>query len=298
MRFGIVGNTSKPVIREVTASLFSYLGEKRLSFSVVEDLGRWYRRARVRPALPHSAVLSGAALARRSDMIIALGGDGTMLAAARMFGRMGVPILGINLGKLGFLAEVSVDEMRECIDDIVRKRFLIEERTALMGRAVGDDRTFFALNEVVVDRGSLSRVIDFETYVGGDFLVTYAADGIIVTTPTGSTAYSLAAGGPIVKPGSDVFVVNPISPHTLTARPVIVPDESVVRIVVREGSKRVHITADGQMEGFYRTPVEFRIRKAPYVVRLVKRRKRTYFDLLRTKLMWGRDVRIEADKNR
>ena len=232
-------------------------------------------------------------------MVISLGGDGTMLAAARIVGKHGTPILGVNLGKLGFLAEVSVDELQECLNDILKGNYFVEERMALEAKSSKDEKLYYALNEVVVDKGASSRVIDLETYVNNDYLVTYAADGIILNTPTGSTAYSLASGGPIVAPQAKVITINPIAPHTLTARPVIVPDDSVIRVVVSSSAKPVHITTDGQVEGFYDTPAEFTIRKAPYTVKLVKRKNRRFYDLLRTKLMWGRDVRLGShdDKN-
>jgi NAD+ kinase len=130
--------------------------------------------------------------------------------------------------------------------------------------------------------------------VNDQYLVTYAADGIIVATPTGSTGYSLASGGPIVVPGSGVITITPISPHTLTARAVLVPDSSVIHISVKSASKPVHLTADGQFEGFYDTPAEITVRRADHTVKLVKRLNRNYFDLLRAKLLWGRDLRIES----
>ncbi len=298
MTYGILGNTAKPGIVDVCRNLFAYLISRKIPFVVHESLGKWYARSKARPALRRSLMVRESDLPRRCDMLIALGGDGTMLAAARLIGEQEKPILGVNLGKLGFLAEVSVGELQKCLDDIARGKYSVEERMVLSMRSSGDARVYHALNEVVIDRGSSPRVIDLETYVDDDYVVTYAADGIIVTTPTGSTAYSLASGGPIVAPPSRVMVVNPISPHTLTARPVIVPDGSAVRVLVPEGPKRVHVTADGQEEGFYATPAEFVIRKAPYTVRLVKRKGRTYFDLLRTKLLWGRDVRIGRIKRR
>jgi len=219
-----------------------------------------------------------------------------MLAAARLVGSAGTPILGVNLGKLGFLAEVSVDELEHVISDILKNKYTVQGRQVLEATAKKDGVKYYALNEIVVDKGASARVINLETYVNNDYLVTYSADGIIVNTPTGSTAYSLATGGPIVAPESNVFTINPIAPHTLTARPLIIPEESIVRIVADSGGKSVHITADGQVEGFYDTPAEFVVRKAPYAIKLVKIMKRTFYDLLRTKLLWGRDVRTGGRK--
>ncbi|TAK51489.1 MAG: hypothetical protein EPO24_15800, partial [Bacteroidetes bacterium] len=203
--------------------------------------------------------------------------------------------LGVNLGKLGFLAEVSTDEIQQCIDDIIQGNYKIEERMVLEAKCLSDNSLFYALNEIVIDKGALPRVIELETSVNGDYMVTYSADGIILNTPTGSTAYSLASGGPIVSPQCNVITINPIAPHTLSARPVIVPDTSQIKVTVNADGKDAHITADGQLEKFFTTPAEFIIRMADYTIKLVKRKKRTYFDLLRTKLQWGRDIRMSRN---
>ncbi|MBI4809913.1 MAG: NAD(+)/NADH kinase, partial [Ignavibacteriales bacterium] len=185
------------------------------------------------------------------------------------------------------------DELQECISDIIGGRYFIEERIILKTTSVNDKQVYLTLNDIVIDKGSSPRIIDLETSVNNDYLVTYTADGLIIATPTGSTAYSLSSGGPIVVPKSHVIVVNPISPHTLSARPVIVPDDSIIKIKVGVSVKPVHMIADGQIEKFYDAPIEFTIQKAPYMVKLVKRKKRNYFNLLRTKLMWGKDLRRE-----
>lgn len=292
MTIGILGNTSKPALKDVASELLSYLCERNVPHVLRSDLWQWLKDQDVDAALAQATLSSDSDLASKCDLLIALGGDGTMLEAAHTVGLREIPILGVNLGKLGFLAEISVDEMRSCLDDLLANRLIVESRLVLEAMA-SDGKTYHALNEIVVHKGASSRVIECETYVNNDYLVTYAADGIIVNTPTGSTAYSLASGGPIVTPHSNVFTINPIAPHTLTARPVIVPHTSGIRIVVRSATKEVHITADGQSEGFYSAPTEFIIRNAPFVVKLMKRRGRTYYDLLRTKLMWGRDLRTE-----
>ena len=296
MKFGILGNIVKPNIAEVAGILFSCLRNHKLSFVVHDLLAQSLKSSPIGSVITDEMIVNEHDLPAQCDMLIALGGDGTMLAAARMVGEHQIPILGVNLGKLGFLAEVSVEEMCACIDSIVRGDFRIEDRMVLTARTANDGKVFYALNEIVVDRGSSARVIELETFVNDEFLVTYAADGILVTTPTGSTAYSLASGGPIVTPGSAVITVNPISPHTLTARPVIVSDTSIVRVSVRSKASLVHITADGQIEAGYVPPVEFTIRKAPFVVKLVKRKNNSYFGLLRAKLFWGRDPRLENQK--
>jgi NAD+ kinase len=293
MKFGIIGNTRKPAIIEVTENLLGYLTMKKIPFVVHKKLGEWFNDSGAGLTIDDVMIIAEEQIGNKCDMLIALGGDGTMLSAARIVSHLGIPILGVNLGKLGFLAEVSIDEMNDCIDEIAHGQYFIEERLALQASVGGDDEKYFALNDIVIDRGSSSRVIDIETYVDQDYLATYVADGIILSTPTGSTAYSLATGGPIVVPGSAVLTINPISPHTLSARPVIIPDRSTILIKIPQGHQPVHITIDGQEEKFYDTPVEFRIQKSPLNVKLVKRKEHTYFDLLRTKLNWVKDVRKE-----
>jgi NAD+ kinase len=292
MTFGILGNIGKPALKEVLHHLLELLRRERIPYVLPDELARWASAHGAGDLIEPSIICTAEELPRRCDMVLACGGDGTILTAARLVGRQGIPILGVNLGKLGFLAEVSVGDLDQAIADVVAGRYLIDERMTLQisSKAFGND--LYALNEFVVDKGSSARVVGLETFVNNDYLVTYAADGIIVTTPTGSTAYSLASGGPIVTPKSAVITINPISPHTLTARAVVVPDDSAIRIVVKSASKPVHFTADGQEEGSTDAPVEFTVRRSPHPVRLVKRGKHTYYDLLRAKLMWGRDIRL------
>jgi len=293
MKFGIIGNTAKSSTKDVLKNLLTYLRKKRLAFVLHNELGSWLRETAPQIVFDDKSIVSESDLPNQCDMLIALGGDGTMLSAARIVGNHEIPILGVNLGKLGFLAEVSVDELQQCLNDVLEGKYLIEERMVLQATSNQDTKVYFALNEIVIDRGASPRMIDLETSVNGDYLVTYTADGIILTTPTGSTAYSLASNGPIVTPQSRVVIINPIAPHTLTARPVVVPEDSTIRVVAKSTTKTVHLTADGQREGFYETPVEIFIRKAEYSIQLVKRQQRTFFDVLRTKLMWGRDLRVE-----
>lgn len=297
MTFGIVANTAKRQSLTVLSTVLGALKGRGASFRVHDELVRAARAAGTLPpdAGPGSPMEE---LLTASEMVIALGGDGTILSTARAIGRREIPILGVNLGKLGFLAEVPVDELEACLGDIAAGRYAVEERLALEAFVGGDPVPLTALNEVSIDRGASARVLDFETEVDGHYLGTYAADGIIVTTPTGSTGYSLATGGPIVTPRSDVLTIIAVSPHTLTARPVIIPSGSEVKVNVREGPAQVHITADGQVEKFCPTPLTCTIRRAPFAVRLARWRDGSYFDLLRAKLMWGRDLRSGREDRR
>lgn len=293
MTFGIAGNLEKKVILKVARGLVARMRREKLDFVIERELQKLLARSG----------LSGAAKLRscperelplEADLIIALGGDGTILKMARVSGRHQKPILGINLGKLGFLAEVSLDEIDTCVDELLEGKYLIENRMMLEAVSKGLRRSFVALNDMVVEKYGTSRVFDLETWVNDEYLATYTADGIIFSTPTGSTAYSLANGGPIVIPTSSVVTINPICPHTLTARPVIVPADSTIRVLVRHPSHRVHVTADGQLEKLFTSPVEVTIRKAPFSAKLVKRLDTSYYDVLRKKLNWGSDLRLNA----
>ncbi len=291
MKLGIVANTTKPALSQTLNDLLLYLKKKKLQVVFPKSLFEWGKKRFDKKLLANIEGLNDKDFVRQSDIVISFGGDGTMLAAARLVGKSGKPLLGVNLGKLGFLAEVSIDETHTCIDEIIKGNYLIEERMILEATCITDGTKFYALNEIVVDKGASPRVIELETYVNGDYMVTYSADGIILNTPTGSTAYSLASGGPIVHPMSNVITINPVAPHTLSARPVIVPDTSIIKVNVKADGKDAHITADGQVEKFFPTPSEFIIRRAEYTIKLIKRKKRTYYDLLRTKLQWGKDIR-------
>lgn len=294
MIFGILGNTEKPELLTVSRDLLRFLHDQRLSFLVHYALASWLREHSVQ--IDEHQVCPEVDLHRKCDVIIALGGDGTMLTAARIVGSSEVPILGVNLGKLGFLAEVSISELEEAIREVVKGEYAIEKRTTLMATSEVDGKQLVALNEVVVDKGSSARMIEMETYVDEDYLGTYAADGLIIATPTGSTAYSMASGGPIISPGSNVLVLTPVSPHSLTSRPIVLPDQKTIRVVVHSASRKVHITADGQLEEFYEAPTSFRIQRGSNCIRLIKRRKRTYYEVLRAKLLWGKDVRLSEKR--
>ena len=285
--YGIVANTAKPEAAPVLARLVAALASRGAHYFIHDEVVKAIGSGA--PGADRAAPL--AEVLDRSTMVIALGGDGTILATARSVGARRRPILGINLGKLGFLAEVSVDEIDLCLGGIADGNYRVEDRIALEARVGTDPVPLTALNEISIDRGASARAIDFDTLVDGNYLSTYAADGIIVTTPTGSTGYSLATGGPIVTPGSDVLTIIAVAPHTLTARPVIVPADSEIRVNIARGPTALHITADGQVERFSDAPLECIVRRAPYPVRLVRWSTGSYFDLLRSKLMWGRDLR-------
>lgn len=229
-------------------------------------------------------------LAGRVDLVISLGGDGTFLSVARDLGTRRVPILGVNLGTLGFLTEVNVDELLPALELLLEDRVRIEERMRLEvvvlreGRSIGE---FQALNDAVVTQTALSRLIHLAAWADDVSVTTYHADGLIVATPTGSTAYSLSAGGPLLQPGSGVFVLTPICPHSLTQRPIVFPDSKVVELVVDTRGGQVALTVDGQEGIDLRDGDRVRIKRSGHSVEIVSSPFRSRYEILRAKLRWG-----------
>jgi NAD+ kinase len=293
MKFGILGNIKKEALYEVVLNLTKQLECDKIEFFVQREIVAGIKE-RFSYEINHALELDE--LIANSDMIISLGGDGTILSTARLVGNRQIPILGVNLGKLGFLAEVSPNEAFEFIKRICKGDYRIEDRMVLEAKVTEWEETYFGLNDIVIDKAGSTRVVDIETYINDEYLITYTADGLIISTPTGSTAYSLAAGGPIVVPSSAVITLAPICPHTLTARPIVIPDDSIIKVKIEFYDKEILLTADGQIEFKLKPPVEILVKKANYKVKLVKRPEVSYFDLLRSKLMWGRDLRVERNK--
>jgi NAD+ kinase len=233
---------------------------------------------------------AGEELPDLTDLLIVLGGDGTLISVARLVGHRQVPILGINLGRLGFLTEVTLTELPEMLDRVICGEYEISERMMLdakirrHGEVVG---SYTVLNDVVINKGALARIIDMATSVDGRHLSTYKADGLIVATPTGSTGYNLAAGGPIIYPEINSLVISPICPHMLTNRPIIVWSKSVIEIKVSFEDDVVFFTADGQV-GRKLLPGDIvEVRRSAARTRLITSPNRDYFEILRTKLSWG-----------
>ncbi len=287
MKFGIVGNAGKGGLKETVAALIRRLDQSHVDYVMDREIA-----GLLEGKLDGGKLRDAAGCVEEADLLIALGGDGTILSEARRVSAKGTPILGVNLGKLGFLAEFGPDELDLAISDILSKKYLVEERMVLVAESPNlPDKQVFAVNDIVVDKSRSSRLIDVETSINGAFAVTYRGDGLIISTPTGSTAYALSNNGPIVTPTSRVIGITPIAPHTLSGRPLIVPETSTIRVVARSDNEEILYCADGQVEAVLSPPVEVTIRKADYAVRLVKRVDRSYFDVLRAKLHWGQDAR-------
>ncbi len=233
------------------------------------------------------------------DLIVVLGGDGTFLAAARSFGRFDVPLLGVNLGSLGFLTEIPLADMYRAIEGVLVGEARIERRMALGGEIVKKDGRVLpisAFNDVVLNKGAVARISELKVSVGGAYLTTYRADGLIVSTPTGSTAYNMSAGGPIVAPGVDALVVTPICPHAMTQRPIILPGDSEVSVELILKNGDVFVTLDGQESVELRQNDLVKVRRSARAVQMVCSSDRDYFGVLRSKLMWGAQCRNDDGK--
>ena len=289
MRFALFGNTYQAKKSFHAEQLFRLLKRHDAQLCTNREFYQFLTND-LRLHLPQVELFDGDDF--HADMIISLGGDGTFLKAASHVGRKGIPILGINTGRLGFLADISPEEMEETFDEIHAHRYRTEERTLLQLKC--DDprltRSPYALNEIAVLKRDSSSMISIRATVGGMLLTTYQADGLIVATPTGSTAYSLSVGGPIIAPDSQTIALTPVAPHSLNMRPIVICDNREITLEVESRSHNFLVAIDGRSESCRET-TRLTISKADYTIRVVKRFNHRFFDTLRNKMMWGADVR-------
>jgi NAD+ kinase len=285
MKIGIVGNTCKPKAVKVIEAFLTHLRKRNVPFVMDESLLRFLTPGAHEEAAP---LLE---LGRICSVMVVFGGDGTMLATAREIGLSGIPILGVNIGTLGFLAEVMVEEIEQTVDALINEHYTIVDRMVLRIDILREylTKTFFALNDVVLDKGLSSRLIFIDTSVNGAFLNSYRADGLIVATPTGSTAYSMSAGGPLMMPKMHAFIVTPICPHSLTVRPIVLSDDSSIELSIRKEAEPVQVNIDGQNRYKLLFNEKLCVTKAKYCLRWISIGKRDFFQILRAKLNWGSD---------
>ena len=291
MKFGIAGNLDKSELPKVVERLITRFTNEKVPYVLHEAIAKGLRGKIDKRLLSQSPVVLERKLPAECDILISLGGDGTILRMARLLNGMATPILGINLGKLGFLAEVSLEELDECLTEIISGEYIVEDRMMLQARIGKSKNNMQALNDVVLHQTGSSRMFSVKTFVNGEFLSKFIGDGIIISTPTGSTAYALSNGGPIVTPTNHLILISPICPHTLTARTVVVPEDSMITLKVETATGKIHLAADGQQQAFLQAPVEIIIEKSTLTTKLVKRKNRSYYDVLRRKLNWGKDAR-------
>lgn len=227
-----------------------------------------------------------------ADFVISMGGDGTFLKAASRVGDKQIPIIGVNMGRLGFLADVRPDEIESMLEDLFQGRFTIENHAVIQIETDGEplQGSPYALNDIAILKRDNASMISIRTTINDDFLVTYQADGLIVSTPTGSTAYSLSNGGPVIVPQSGNLCLTPVAPHSLNIRPIVISDDAVVTMTVESRSHNYLVAIDGRSEKL-QEDTKITIRRAPYSVRVVKKEGKRYFSTLREKMMWGSDLR-------
>ncbi len=280
-KIGIIAKVQHPMAGKVLRELDGWLKERGIEIYINREtagiIGEKspYKRAEI-PSL--------------TELIIVLGGDGTLLSVARLIEDKNVPILGVNLGGLGFLTEIPTDELYSVLEMVIAENFATESRIMLDAIIYREGKIaahYCAFNDVVINRGALARIVDLEIKINGLYVTTYRSDGLIISTPTGSTAYSLAAGGPIVYPTMNAIIISPICPHTLTNRPIVIPDDVKIEINLVTPNEDVLATLDGQV-GYslnYRDTIE--IKKAKNTIKLIQSPGKNYYEVLRKKLKWG-----------
>lgn len=277
----IISKPGRPELSEVLPDLEKWLQGRNYLVVMDEESGAYFSAAKM---VPRSE------LGKRSpDLALVLGGDGTLLSAARAVANGGTLILGINLGTLGFMTELVLADLYPALEAIEKERYIVDSRSMLscsLVRGGGIVATHSALNELVVSKSAIARLNHFELFVDAEFVSSYKADGLIIATPTGSTAYSLGAGGPILKPDVAAFVITPVSPHGLTHRPVVVRDTVQIEVQVKTGQEEAYLSVDGQVGMAMRDGDIVRCVKAEHPARLLRFHK-TFFEVLATKLKWG-----------
>lgn len=292
MRIAIFGKTladeNKPFVRHLLERLKAYQAE----VSVYQPFFALMEGA-LPDAMPIQVFANHGALRGNADILLSLGGDGTILDAVPLIGSSGIPVLGINTGRLGFLSSVAKDKAESALADVFAGRFQTEERSLIelvAPQGVFHDAVNYALNEINIIRDPIHSLLAIKVFVNDSFLNTYWGDGILMATPTGSTAYSMSAGGPILAPESKSFVITPIAAHNLTVRPIVIPDDSVVRIHVEGRDKKFVFSMDSRVCALD-TSMELVVRKADFCIRTVRMRDSDFFSTIRNKLMWGKDNR-------
>ncbi|PKM47563.1 MAG: NAD(+) kinase [Firmicutes bacterium HGW-Firmicutes-8] len=284
---GIIINLEKPNVQAITEQIANWL----------QHHGKEVLVAGVGPQHEQAGIITCAEdeLAERAQCIIVLGGDGTLLSSARTIAARGIPLFGVNLGQLGFLTEIELPDLTPALEKLISGQYEIEERMmieATVLRNGAEISSFYALNDAVITKGAFARLIRLKTIVNDEYVDVYPADGLIVSTPTGSTAYSLSAGGPLVAPNLELMIVTPICPHTLYARPLVIDKESIVRVELLETQAEVMLTIDGQ-SGFQLVSYdEVIVRQAPFKAKFLKLNQRGFYEILREKLKEGENTDV------
>jgi len=290
MKIGIIPNLTKSEAVNIVELLIEKLIQN--NFEVVLSNSLKPKLTLINIEYNQFIYLDHHSLAQESDIIISIGGDGTMLTTAHETIDSNKPILGVNVGKLGFLADVNVKEMDQFISDLINKNYFIENRIVLeLNIPAINKKGLLAINDIVIDRGKYPKMIQIKVDIDSAYVTTFSADGVILATPTGSTGYSLSTGGPIVSPQAKVITLSPISPHTLTMRPLVLSCEQVIKITGDSPYKSIQINLDGQRAFSVEPPLYAEIFKSNKSIKLIHTFNTNYFKVLREKLYWGLDIR-------
>ena len=282
---GIIANVKKELTKGVVEEIIAWSSENKVDVFICEELTPLVGQKE--KSLPRSKLWEA------GEVLISLGGDGTMLASARAVGEHQTPILGINLGGVGFLTEINSNDLQNTLNKLKNRDYFIEKRMVLETEIEGVKKfDQYALNDVVIDKGKVARLFLLHLYAQDEFICSYSADGLIISTPTGSTAYSLAAGGPIINPRMNAMIVSPICPHTLASRPIVFSENETLKVIVELPSREAVLTIDGQVAFGLKSGSSVLVRKAKHSVNLIKFRERSFYEILRRKLHWGARPKI------
>ena len=289
MKFAIFGNTYQAKKSSHAKELFRLLEKHRAELYICRDFYHFLTND-LKLEIKHATLFDGDHF--EAEMVISIGGDGTFLKAAGRVGRKNIPILGINTGRLGFLADVSPEEMEETFNEIHKGQYNVEERSVLQLSSNKKKMEIlpYALNDIAILKRDSSSMITIHTSINDAYLATYQADGLIIATPTGSTAYSLSVGGPIIVPHSNTIAITPVAPHSLNIRPIVIRDDWKITLDVESRSHNFLVSIDGSSESFTEND-RITINRADYTIKVVKRLNHVFFDTLRSKMMWGIDSR-------
>mgnify|MGYP000603138747 FL=1 len=291
MKFAIFGNTYQAKKSTHAETLFRLLERRNAQLCICREFYN-FLTSDLHMTIASAELFDGDDFT--ADMVISIGGDGTFLKAASRVGKKNIPILGINTGRLGFLADVASNDIEDTLDELFKNYYKTEERTLL--RLHTEDRVFhgynYALNEIAILKRDTSSMVTIHTALNGEYLTSYQADGLVISTPTGSTAYSMSVNGPIIIPQSKNLVLSPVAPHSLNVRPLVIPDSFTITLGVESRNKYFLIALDGRSE-IFPTGIQLRVSKADYTTKVIKRYNHTFYQTLREKLMWGADTRMK-----
>jgi NAD+ kinase len=287
--FGIVANPYKEIVKSELPQILRSLKARDISLVCSQSIF-----TRTHEKFPECEICPDEEIPAKCDMILTFGGDGTILRTIQMVGKTETPVLGINVGGLGFLTAVLLEDFESHFDAVLEGNYEVEDRLILEGNFEGEAKPLYALNEMTIEKGRSTRLIEVQVDIDDRYFNNYVADGLIISTPTGSTGYSLSSGGPIVVPASECIILNPICPHSLTNRPVIIPAASKISANLYTDQPEIIISADSQDVREVPSRSHLELKRAPFNAKLVKLFGSDYFTLLRNKLSWGGDFRNKS----